>query len=150
MNACTFIGHRECPESIKPILYKELENLIINNNVRDFYVGTHGDFDRIVYETLCELEKAYSIKVSVVLAYLYSLNKQTYYDANKTIYPDILAKTPFKFAIIKRNDFMIHQSQYIICYVNHANSNASKFVKKAIKRKLKIINLGSFNLEKLV
>lgn len=149
MHACTFIGHRECPESVKPILYKELENLIVNCNVRNFYVGTHGDFDRIVYETLCKLEKVYSIKISVVLAYLSSLNKQTYYDVTKTIYPDVLAKTPFKFAISKRNDFMIRQSQYMICYVNYTNSNASKFVKTAVKRNLKVKNLGSFDLKEL-
>lgn len=146
MYACTFIGHRDCPENIKPILYNEIEKLIVKNNVDTFYVGTHGKFDQIAYEILCDLEKTYSIKTYVVLAYLNRESKRKYYDMNKTVYPDILAKTPLRFAISKRNLFMISRSQYMVCYVDYTTSNAYAFAEKAVKRGVNVINIGSCGL----
>lgn len=146
MYICTFIGHRDCPESIRPTLYKTISSLIVNNDVKTFYVGTHGNFDRMVYDVLCELQLIYSIKVCVILAYRDKTGKQTYYQTDQTIYPDILEKTPLRFAINKRNIYMINQSQYMICYMDYTNSNTLTFVKTAIKKGLRVINLGSSNL----
>lgn len=70
MSVCTFIGHRECPQDIKDVLYTNIEKLIINFGVKVFYVGTQGRFDRYVYDTLCLLKNKYNVKIVVVLAYL--------------------------------------------------------------------------------
>ena len=142
MYACTFIGHSDCDKSVKEKLIFEIENLIINHNVNIFYVGTQGGFDRLVYECLCELEEKYEIKVVVVLAYLNREDDLTYYDTKKTIFPDCLTKTPPRFAISKRNDYMFKNSDYLICYLDNQFSNTYELVLKAIKRNKKIINLG--------
>ncbi len=84
----------------------------------------------------------YNIKVIVVLAYLNS--RQTYYDSKKTIFPYILERTPKRYAINKRNEYMIKKSQYIICYVNNTFSNAFTFLNLASKQSLNIINLGEY------
>ena len=143
MYSCTFIGHRDCDKSIKQKLISEIENLIIRQNVNTFYVGTQGGFDRLVYECLCELEEKYEIKVVVVLAYLNREDDLTYYDTKKTIFPDCITKTPPRFAISKRNDYMLKKADYLICYLDNKFSNTYELVLKAIKRKIKIINLGS-------
>ena len=71
MAACTFFGHRDCPESIRVILKKEIERLICNQHVDTFYVGTQGSFDRMAYSALKELRNRFShIKVYRVLAYM--------------------------------------------------------------------------------
>ncbi len=143
MYSCTFIGHRDCSKDIKENLFLEIENLIINHNVNIFYVGTQGGFDRLVYECLCELEERYKIKVVVVLAYLNREDELTYYDTKKTIFPDCLAKTPPRFAISKRNDYMLKNTDFLICNLENRCSNTYERVLKAIKRNKKIINLGS-------
>lgn len=71
MKACTFFGHRDCPETIKPRLREVLTDLIINQEVDTFYIGNQGRFDGIVRGVLRELEKEYpEIHYAVVLAYL--------------------------------------------------------------------------------
>ena len=44
---CTFFGHRDAPESIKPLLRKVLLNLIENQGITQFYAGNQGNFDAI-------------------------------------------------------------------------------------------------------
>ena len=48
MSACTFFGHRDCPETIRPALRRLLVDLIENRNVDMFYVGNQGGFDYMV------------------------------------------------------------------------------------------------------
>ena len=71
MRSCTFIGHKDCPQEIKEKLCETVEDLIVNSDVRRFYVGTHGSFDRLVYKVLCDFESKYEIEIIVVLSYLY-------------------------------------------------------------------------------
>lgn len=118
MAVCTFIGHKDCPDKIKSKLRKTIEELIVNENVDTFYVGTHGGFDYFVYETLCDLEAKYNIGINVVLAYLDV--KQTYYDSRKTVFPTILETTPKRYAITKRNYYMIkNQSILFVMSIIH-------------------------------
>ena len=150
MQSCSFIGHKNCPREIKERLLHTIEELITNKNVTMFYVGTQGWFDRFVYETLCELEKKHKIKVFVVLAYLDRHLNNEYYDIEKTIFPDELTKTPLRFAIRKRNSFMINNSDYVICYINNPFSNAFINIEEAYKKKKEIINLGEYDIQSIV
>ena len=148
MFACTFIGHKDFPENLYQNLYNEIENLIVFDCVNVFYVGTNGAFDRAVYRVLSELKKKYEIKINVALAHL-NQKSTNFYKSEETFFPNVLERTPFKYAINKRNIFMIKQSQYMICYLNNTFSNSSTFVKSAKSRKLKIVNIGSFDISKL-
>lgn len=144
MHNCTFIGHSNCSQEIERILLDTIEDLIVKENVKTFYVGTHGKFDRYVYSTLCELKKTYKIKIFVVLSYINSV--PDYCKNAETIFPEVLEKTPFKYAINKRNMYMIEQSHYMVCYLENTFSNTYEIVKKAYRKKLKIINIGHINL----
>lgn len=44
---CFFFGHREADERLLPVLETTIERLIAEENVRYFYVGGYGGFDRI-------------------------------------------------------------------------------------------------------
>ncbi|MBE6904555.1 MAG: hypothetical protein E7480_08120 [Ruminococcaceae bacterium] len=143
MQSCSFIGHKNCPKEIKGRLLYEIEKLITNKGVNKFYVGTQGGFDKLVYETLCELEKKYEIDINVVLAYLNRTPSNQYYDLEKTIFPDELTKTPLPYAIRLRNSFMI-------TYLNVPFSNAYKNVEEAIRKKKQVINLGNFDIESII
>ena len=56
MAECTFFGHRDCPDSIEPILRKTIEKLIVDNGVNVFLVGDSGNFDKTVFRVLRDLE----------------------------------------------------------------------------------------------
>ncbi len=146
MNSCTFIGHKDCFDDIIHNLQISIDNLIIHNDVDTFYVWTNGNFDRLVYNLLIKLSIRYKIKIFVVLAYL-GKSENYHYDPRFTLFPDILEKTPLKYAILKRNEYMLDKSQFLICYVNNTFSNSYSFVKKALCKKITIINLGSLLLK---
>ena len=80
---CTFFGHRNAPEQIKPKLKSLLIDSIENQNVNMFYVGNHGAFDRMAREILKDLKEKYDIKYYVVLAYI--PKKDEYRDYSDTI-----------------------------------------------------------------
>ncbi len=143
MYNCTFIGHSSCDIEIRNILFETIEKLIINKKVFTFYVGTHGKFDRYVYDVLCELRKFYKIEIYIVLSHINSI--PDYCKNAKTIFPEVLEKTPFRYAITKRNLYMIENSQYMICYLENTFTNTYEFVKKAYRKKLTIINIGHIN-----
>ena len=87
MAVCTFFGHRECPDTIKPKLREVLVDLIENHGVDMFYVGNQGQFDAIVRSTLRELQNDYpQIGYAVVLAYMPG-ERNDYDDYSDTMLP---------------------------------------------------------------
>lgn len=151
MRGCCFFGHKDCPREIAFRLSTAIEKLITDDGVTRFYVGTHGSFDRLVYKALCELEKKYAdIQVFVVLAYLNRTPQDNDYDMQKTVFPDELTKTPARFAIRQRNAYMLKQADVVIAYLNDPFSNTYRFVETAVKRKKRVINLGNYDITKML
>lgn len=146
MKSCCFLGHSRLYDEIKPQLTNAIEQLIMKEGVTRFYVGTQGSFDKLVYGVLCELEEKHQISIVVVLAYLNQEKETPYYDLEKTIFPDILTKTPFRFAISKRNAYMIENSEYLVTYINTPFSRAYANIEQAINKKKHIINLGTYTI----
>ncbi len=139
---CTFFGHWDTGEEIIPDLQKEIINLIENKNVDTFYVGNHGHFDGYAEEILKNLKEIYPhIKYSVVLAYLPRGDDGDYYDFSNTIYPEGIEKSPLKFAITKRNKWMIEKSDFVITYVKRVIGGAAQFKELAEKKKKIIIEI---------
>lgn len=139
---CTFFGHRNCPKEIESILHSTILDLIVNKNVTEFYVGNHGDFDSMARRILINLSKLYPIKYTVVLAYM-PRKKSDPEDENPddTLLPDGMESTPPKFAIDRRNRWMLKQSDYVVTYVRHSVGGAARYKELAEKQKKFIINL---------
>ncbi|MGN0178294.1 MAG: hypothetical protein ACI4DY_02475 [Monoglobaceae bacterium] len=139
--AACFFGHREVTHNIRPKLTAIIENLITEDNVTEFYVGHQGQFDSMVYSVLKELKSKYpKIRYTVVLAYMPDEHIKDRYGED-TLFPDGLESVPKRFAISKRNDWMIRQSGYAVCYVYKITGGAAKFREKAKKMKLQIIDV---------
>ena len=139
MSACTFFGHRDCGNEIESDLYFCVEKLITENDVDTFYVGTHGNFDKMVYQVLKELKKKYTnIRCIIVFAYLPDRNE---YNDFETVYPEGTEKVPKRFAVDFRNKWMIRQAEYVICYVKYNFGGAYKFAELSEKQNKHVINL---------
>ena len=116
MKVCTFFGHRECYDLKREILYASIADLI-HQGVDTFYVGNQGYFDGMVYSCLKEL---------------------------RTIYPEIEGHP--KYAIERRNRWMIETADCCLCYICHTWGGAYKFARQAKRKGLNVINLGDVKL----
>ncbi len=144
---CTFFGHSECYGLDKDVLRSAIEGLI-KQGITEFLVGNHGQFDGMVFSCLQDLSKDYpEIQYSVALAYL-PTHKQEYdiYQGH-SFYPEGQEIGPAKFAIERRNKWMIDASECCVCYISHTWGGAYKFARMAKNRGLQVINLGSVAIE---
>ena len=122
---CTFFGHSDAPEAVKPALKAAIIELIEKENVTGFYVGNHGNFDRMTISILSELAKTRNIRFYVVLAYPPTEKDSDY--LTHTVLPDGIETVPPRFAINYRNRFMIENADFVITYVTHSWGGAAKF-----------------------
>jgi len=144
MKVCVFFGHRSCPETIYPLLETTLETLIIQQKADIFYVGREGQFDTLVLRALRTLKTIYPhISYSVVLAYLPQSKSAfgTWLNDDETIYPEILETIPPRYAISKRNRWMVKQADVVVTYVTTTFGGAAQFKKLAEKSGKRVINL---------
>lgn len=142
MSACTFFGHRDCYGLDAARLRDTLEDLIARG-VDTFYVGHQGRFDAMAFRILQQLEQKYAhLSVMVVLATL--PRQKSAYDAY-TLYPEGMESVPPRFAVDRRNHWMLDRSDYCVCYVNHPWGGAYKYMQRA-RRSMPVINLGSATL----
>lgn len=145
MSACTFFGHRDCPDEIKPKLREVLIDLIENEGVEMFYVGRQGQFDAIVRSTLRQLTEAYpQIRYAVVLERV--PGKQEGADYSDTMLPEGVEKVHPHYAISWRNKWMIDHADYAVTYIIRSWGGAVQSLKRAKARErrgeMTIINLG--------
>ena len=143
---CTFFGHSDCYGLDAAALRNAIEDLI-KQGITEFLVGNHGQFDGMVFSCLQDLGKFYpEISYSVALAYL-PTQKQVYdaYDGH-SFYPEEQELGPAKFAIARRNKWMISHSTHCLAFVNRTGSSAYTFAKRARSKGLTVINLGRITL----
>lgn len=140
MLACTFFGHRDCPSDLKPLLKYVILDLIATHGVDMFYVGHQGGFDSLVRGVLRELEQEYSeVRYAVVLAYTPSGAPAA--DAADTMLPEGVELVHPRYAISRRNNWMLQQSDFVIAYVAHSWGGAARYMQKAIRSGKIVINL---------
>ncbi|MBR2323022.1 MAG: hypothetical protein IKA54_05465 [Clostridia bacterium] len=141
----TFCGHSLCSLNgdEMSLLEKQLIDIIENEPNCNFYLGGYGNFDKICFDLLSKLKSKYTnIKRVFITPYLYNYDKlkslSKIYD--ETMYPPIETAPP-KFAIDRRNRWMIENSDMLICYITHTFGGAYKTYKYALNKNIKIINI---------
>ena len=140
MLACTFFGHRDCPDSLKARLQSVVIDLITNHDVDMFYVGNQGGFDRLVRGVLREItQECPRAQYAVVLAHTPSGAPAA--DTADTMLPEGIELVHPCYAISWRNNWMLQQSDFVITYVAHSWGGAAQYVQKAIRSGKTVINL---------
>lgn len=133
---CFFIGHREADERLLPRLELVIEQLIAEEDVRYFYVGGYGGFDRIAATAVKKAKQRYpDITLMLVLPYHPGERPiETPNGFDGTYYPDGLQGTPRRYAIVHTNKLMVASCDWLVCYVKHGASNSRNLLEYAERR----------------
>ena len=144
MKSCFFIGHREADERLLPILTAAIERLITEEQVSFFYVGGYGGFDRIAATAVKRMKLQHpEIILMLVLPYHPGERSiETPYGFDGTYYPEGLEKVPRRYAIVRANEIMARQSDWLISYVRHGASNSRRILEYAQKQGTACININ--------
>lgn len=132
----TFCGHSDLYDKgeVEHWLFKITEDLI-QKGAKTFYLGGYGSFDNLAKSVLLKHKRNYpSIDIVLIVPYL-SHNMPTC-GYGGTLYPP-LETVPPRFAIVKRNEWMVQESNVVVAYVTHSYGGAATTLRYA-KRKRKI------------
>ena len=143
----TFCGHSKAIFSgeekllLKQLLIKEIRK----NPTCKFYLGGYGCFDSLCLRTLRELKMDFpDIELLFITPYLdknYSKLELAKYYYDDAIFPPI-ENVPHKFAILKRNEWMVDEADLVIAYVMYSWGGAAKTLEYAKRKKVFIINIA--------
>lgn len=150
---CCFAGHSEIygADELYPKLVSVIEELIKNQNVKEFWAGNYGGYDKLCASAVRALKPKYpDIRLTLVVPYLTAeINeyKEMYYkNYDGILVADMPENTPKKVQILKANRYMVDNSDFLVCFVKYTFGGASKTLEYARKSKrntsLKIINIA--------
>lgn len=134
----TFCGHSEVynKKAVQEWVAAVCDELI-REGASEFYLGGYGAFDSLCAKTLREMKKHYpQIKLILILPYLNSSKSTDGYD--ETLYPP-LETVVKRFAISRRNEWMVSNSDKVVAYVTHDWGGAYKTLVYARRKQKDII-----------
>lgn len=134
----TFCGHSELtnPDAVRVWLMETVESLISQGAVT-FYLGGYGAFDRMAASVVREKKRQHPhIESVLVLPYLDREMDTSGFDT--TVYPPLEA-VPRRFAISKRNEWMVDASDAVVACVTHEWGGAAKTLAYAKRKKKRIM-----------
>lgn len=133
-----FCGHRELHdhEIVRNWLVTVCSELIADG-AEHFYLGGYGAFDMLCADVLRQLKKEHRhIQLSLILPYPDTRRVTTGYD--ELIYPP-LENVPRRFAIVRRNEWMVRSADVVVAYVMYDWGGAAKTLARARKLNKQII-----------
>lgn len=139
---CAFFGHREIWSDIAEPLEQAVRTAIADGST-EFWVGGYGAFD--VYATQCvrRIKKDFpGISLHLILAYLPTRKDPLADIYDSSIYPEGLELVPKRFAISKRNQWIVNNCDVVIAYVCNTYGGAYTALQLAKRKGRYIINIA--------
>ena len=138
----SYVPQEADKKSVMEILEKKAEGVAL-----EFLLGENGGFDDFAFECAVEFKSRYpESKLIFVTPYLRkSRRSESVYD--QIIYPE-LENVPPKFAISRRNRWMVERSDFIIAYVNRSWGGAYATYSYAGRRDKIIFNIAGVHFER--
>ena len=137
----TFCGHKDISDTaaLHDRLLDVLRSLI-SEGADTFLLGGYGAFDTLAASAVQELKTEFpQIRATLVLPYLdRDYNRDLYDDS---IYPP-LENVPRRFAISKRNEWMVDQADVIVAFVTHGWGGAASTLRYSERKKKRVISLA--------
>ena len=146
-----FCGHHDAwgIDELRGRILAEIEDFAKDNMV-EFWLGGYGNFDGFAMRCCKQYKEVRpSAKLLFVTPYLdpvYLESRDVMHNGYDGIVMPPVESTPPKYAILKRNEYMVDQSDLLIAYVNHGWGGAAKTLEYAVKRHKKYINLGTYKM----
>ncbi|MBQ7292567.1 MAG: hypothetical protein IJW79_02370 [Clostridia bacterium] len=145
----TFVGHGtlHIDANLSDKIVAAIKENIKGNEITTFYCGGYGDFDNHCASICRKLKSQINCEVIFVTPYItpsqqekmkYLIDAKLY---DSTVYPPIENALP-RYAITKRNEWMISEADIVIAYVSHTYGGAYKTLQYARRKKKNIINLA--------
>lgn len=150
----TFCGHKTIyghEDLLRKQLYGVLNSILKKPSEQEtpltLYCGGYGGFDSLVSKVIDELRVVSNAKLEKIFVTPYILPSykerndfmRQFYD--EILYPPI-ETTPYRLAIVKRNEWMVDQADVVIAYVLHSWGGAAHTLEYAERKKKCIIRLG--------
>lgn len=141
---CFFIGHRDAPDELRPLLSEAVERHIMQYGVMEFIVGHYGRFDAMAASAVRAAKQLHpEISLVLLLPYYPFPYETDGFDA--TFYPPDMESVPKPFAIVRANEYVIRTADYLICYDRGQIGKTRDFVELARQRERK----GLIHIENL-
>ena len=139
---CAFFGHRDVWADISEPLEQAIR-IAVAEGVTDFWVGGYGSFDSYAAGSVRRLKKDFpEISLHLILAYLPTEKDPLADNYDSMIYPEGLELVPQRFAISKRNQWIVNNCDMVIAYVRNTYGGAYTAYQYACKKGLPTINLA--------
>ena len=143
---CILFGHRNAPESVLGTLRDVILSLVREGGECEFFVGNNGNFD---YFSQCVLRDAHKsgvpLRYGIVLSFLGE--RALSGEQGATVFPEGLEQALPKFAISKRNEWLIKNADCAVVYVKNKISNCGKLLEKTLARGIRIIHIENLHIE---
>lgn len=131
-----FIGHRNAEDEVIPLLDEAVERHITEYGVTDFFMGHYGRFDRLAAGAVKRAKQRHpGVLLIMVLPYhpaIHPIEKPEGFDC--TYYPWEDERIPKRFAIVKTNQRMVNECEYLIAYAWHHIGSSGELVDYARRR----------------
>ena len=147
----TFCGHHDACgiDELRGRVITEIEGFAKNDTV-EFLLGGYGAFDSFALRCCQEYKAAHpTATLLFVTPYLdsdYLKRRDVYLEGYDGIETPPIENTPPKYCILKRNEYMVDQSDLLIAYANHGWGGAARTLEYAIKKHKKYINFGTYKM----
>ena len=141
----TFCGHSDFAQtdSMEDKMLSILQNQV-GDAPAELLLGGYGAFDRFAYHCAKKYKEGHpNVRLIFVTPYI-DMVKRECEEYDEIVYPPI-ESVPYKFAIIKRNEWMIDQAETVIAYVNRGYGGAARSVKYARRKYKRIVNIADKN-----
>ncbi len=140
----TFFGHSTLLVDLREPLENLITELVEKRGVSCFYVGDSGAFDAVVRQALESVKrKKQGIRCEVVLSRLPTADAIKDTDEPiPTLFPECMGSVPPRFAIDRRNRWMLQQADIVVVYVTTPFGGAAKFKQLSEKAGREVINLA--------
>lgn len=148
MRICFFMGHRDAPDTLLPLLVDEVERHITEYGVTSYFVGHYGRFDVLAAKAVMAAKKRHpEVTLTLLLPYHpYDRPISVPKGFDNTYYPPGMERVPKPLAISRANRHMMEHSDFLIAYVWHPAGSSWERLEAALRRQarglLHVINLA--------
>ena len=149
MKTCFFIGHRDTPSTVTPLLDDAVERHITEYGVSRFIVGHYGTFDSMAAGAVKRSKIQHKdVELCLLLPYHPAerpIELEESFDGS--FYPQGMEQVPRRYAFVRANEYVIrHVCDYLIAYDRYLATKTHDFVEiaraRAAKGGLRVENLA--------